>query len=146
MLPRKYHSYRCFDRAGRAELCRTRWQTVPSCTTPTPTRIIKLSGRVLQWGWLGPRWGIPRPSRIRGTSSVLPLRFSTKPYLMCHDNKRAKNSHGFGNYSNTSDGSDRSNQGQGGNSHNQSNYGNHGIQGGGRGKQKGNQNPNTNQN
>ena len=65
----------------------------------------------------------------------------SKPYLMCHDNKRAKNSHGSGNYSNTSDGSDRSNQGQGRNS-----YDNHGNWGGGRDKQRGNQNPNANQN
>ena len=36
----------------------------------------------------------------------------SKSYLMCNDNKRAKNSHGSGNYSNTSDGSDRSNQGE----------------------------------
>ena len=35
----------------------------------------------------------------------------SKPYLMCNDNKRAKNSHGSGNNPNTSDGSDRSNQG-----------------------------------
>ena len=73
----------------------------------------------------------------------------SKPYLMCNDNKRAKNSHGSGNYFNTLDGSDRSNQGQGGNSQNQSNYGNHGNhgnQGGGRDKQRGNQNPNANQN
>ena len=69
----------------------------------------------------------------------------SKPYLMCNDNKRAKNSHGSGNNSNTSDGSDRSNQGQGGNSQNQSNYGNHGNQGGGRGKQRRGQNPNANQ-
>ena len=64
---------------------------------------------------------------------------------MCNDNKRAKNSHGSGNHSNTSDGSDRSNQGQGGNSQNQSGYGNQGNQGGGRGKQRGHQNPNANQ-
>ena len=70
----------------------------------------------------------------------------SKPYLMCNDNKRAKNSHGSGNYSNTSIGSDRSNQGQGGNSQNQSNYGNHGNQEGGRSKQRGDQNPNANQN
>ena len=57
VLPRKYRSYRCFARAGRAELRHTRWQIAPSCTTPTPTRITKLSGRDLQWGWLGPRWG-----------------------------------------------------------------------------------------
>ena len=49
----------------------------------------------------------------------------SKLYLMCNDNKRAKN------YSNTSDGSDRSNQGQGGHSENQSGDGNHGNQGGG---------------
>ena len=64
---------------------------------------------------------------------------------MCNDNKRAKNSHGSGNNSNTSDGSDRTNQGQGGNSQNQSGYGNQGNQGGGRGKQRGHQNPNANQ-
>jgi hypothetical protein len=69
----------------------------------------------------------------------------SKPYLMCNDNKRAKNSHGSGNNSNTSDGSDRTNQGQGGNSQNQSGYGNQGNQGGGRGKQRGHQNPNANQ-
>ena len=69
----------------------------------------------------------------------------SKPYLMRNDNKRAKNSHGSGNNSNTSGGSDRSNQGQEGNSYNQSNYGNHGNQGGGRGKQRGGQNPNANQ-
>ena len=70
----------------------------------------------------------------------------SKPYLMCNDNKRAKNSHGSGDHSNTADGSDRSNQGQGGNTQNQSGYGNQGNQGGGRGKQRGNQNPNANQN
>ena len=57
VLSRKYRSYRSFDRAGRAELCLTCWQTAPSCITPTRTRIIKLSMRVLQWRWLGPRWG-----------------------------------------------------------------------------------------
>ena len=58
VLPRKYRSYGCFVRAGRAGLSRTRWRTAPSCITPPPTQIIKLSGRVLQWGWLGLRWGI----------------------------------------------------------------------------------------
>ena len=81
VLPRKYHSYRCFVRAGRAGLRRTIWQTAPSCTTPTPTRITKLSGRVLQWGWLGPRWGILNGS---STSSFQDTRneFSSTPKVL----------------------------------------------------------------
>ena len=80
-VPRKYRSYRCFVRAGRAELRRTRWHTAPSCITPTPTRITKLSGRVLQWGWLGLRWGILNGN---STSSFLDTRneFSFTPEVL----------------------------------------------------------------
>ena len=81
VLPRKYRSYRCYVRACRAELRRTRWQTAPSCITPTPTRITKLSGRVLQWGWLGLREGILNDN---STSSFLDTRneFSITPKVL----------------------------------------------------------------
>ena len=81
VLPRKYRSYRCFVRAGRAELRRTIWRTAPSCITPTPTRITKLSRRVLQWGWLGLRWGILNGN---STSSFQDTRneFSSTPKVL----------------------------------------------------------------
>ena len=69
-------------------------------------------------------------------------RRGSKPYWMCNDNKRAKNSHGSGNNLNASEGSDRPNQGYGRNDQNQGNHSNQGggyqgNQRGGRGKQRG---------
>ena len=149
VLPRKYRSYLSFDRAGRAGLSRTCWRTalfLYYSDSNTDHRVDWESSTVgMAWTAVGyTEWQL---------NLVLPgyeerVQYypkGSKPYLMCNDNKRAKNSHGSGNHSNTSDGSDRSNQGQGGNSQNQSGYGNQGNQGGGRGKQRGHQNPNANQ-
>ena len=148
---RKCRSYKSFERAVHAGRRRTCWLSSLPCIIQTPIQTIRLSGKVLQWGWLGPRWDLQNLVLPGYEYRVQYDPKSSKPYLMCNDNKRAKNSHGSGNNPNTSDGSDRSNQGQRGNNENQGNQGNQGggyqgNQGGGRGKQRGGYNPNANPN
>ena len=75
---RKCRSYKSYERVARAGRRRTWWLSAPFCISQTPTQTIRLSGRVLHWGWLGLRWGLLNGNNI-SYSPDTKIAFSISP-------------------------------------------------------------------